>query len=154
MGNRALIVFCDAAETAGAAVYLHWNGGPETVYAVLDYLASKGGMRHDVSYTTARFIQVVGNFLGGTMSLGVQGAPALVSELREQAASLSHGDNGIYHVLIGAGSYGMAGRYVDGAWWDADTIRGECLRAEQHHYRTRDGIMGNLASLNDQFFNR
>jgi hypothetical protein len=154
MGNRALIVFCDATETTGAAVYLHWNGGPETVYAVLDYLASKGGMRHDASYTTARFIQIAGNFLGGTMSLGVQGAPSLVSEVREQAASLSHGDNGIYLVLVGAGSYTTIGRYLDGAWLDEAAIKAECLRAEQHHYRARDGIMGNLASLNDQFFNR
>jgi len=155
MGNRALVIFTDDTETTdGVAVYFHWNGGPESVYAFVDYLASKGGMRNDASYTAARFIQVAGNFLGGTTSLGIQSVPTLVSDLREQAAGFSHGDNGLYLLKIGAGSYTTYGRYLDGAWLDEAAIKDECLRAERHAYRATGGIMADLATMNDPFFNR
>lgn len=39
MGNRAYVVFEDRQGNRSPAVYLHWNGGPESIYAMLDTLA-------------------------------------------------------------------------------------------------------------------
>jgi hypothetical protein len=155
MGNRALVIFTDDTETTdGVAVYFHWNGGPESIYSMLDYLASKGGMRNDASYTSARFVQVAGTFLGGTTSLGLQSVPALVSDLREAAAGISHGDNGLYLIRVSGGSYTTYGRFMDGVWLDEAAIKAECLRAERHAYRASGGIMADLATMNDPSFNR
>ena len=41
MGNRAFVIFTDG-KTYSPAVYLHWNGGPESIYPMLDYMAKKG----------------------------------------------------------------------------------------------------------------
>jgi hypothetical protein len=153
MGNRALVIFCDDADTTGGAgVYLHWNGGPESIYPMLDYLSGKAGMNHSASYTMARFCQAVGNFFGGTTSLGILPVPALVSDLREQAASYSHGDNGLYLLKIAAGSYGIVGRYMDGAWLDGDVSAAERERAILSRHGRE--MTAHLAPLNDPFFNR
>lgn len=71
MGNRALVI--PAGETFG--VYLHWNGGYESVYPFLEYCKLKGyrnfGGKGSDGYGIARFCQVVGNFFGGGLSIGV-----------------------------------------------------------------------------------
>lgn len=68
MGNRANVHFVDN----DIHVYLHWNGGIESVAAFLQQTANIMGNRTgDAQYFTARFIQVVGNFFGGNTSLGV-----------------------------------------------------------------------------------
>lgn len=72
MGNRALII--PAGETFG--VYLHWNGGYDSVYPFLEYCRLKGfrdfGGNNRDGYGIARFTQVVANFLGGDLSIGIQ----------------------------------------------------------------------------------
>lgn len=89
MGNRAVI----AAEGAGAhdtAVYLHWNGGPESVRAFLR-VASDLGVRSpqgDPAYFFARFAQIVGNFFGGTTSVGAGALSTLDTT----------GDNGTFYI--------------------------------------------------------
>lgn len=70
MGNRAVIALGTKPSSIG--IYLHWNGGPESVKAFLDatrtLMRSRGG---DDCYGPARLIQVIGNYLGGTLSLGI-----------------------------------------------------------------------------------
>ena len=67
MGNRAIVAGIDNKEQ----VYLHWNGGRDSVQAFLRYCELKGYGGFDDSYGKARFCQVVGNFFGGGLSLGV-----------------------------------------------------------------------------------
>ena len=69
MGNRAVIT--DKEGKIG--VYLHWNGGRDSVEGFLEYCKRKGcrGFGEDTGYAIARFSQVVGNFFGGTSSIGV-----------------------------------------------------------------------------------
>lgn len=84
MGNRAVI---DFGENVG--VYLHWNGGIESVQAFID-AARKLGIRSpdgDPTYAAARFAQMVGNWFGGTTSVGVGPLDAL---------DCDNGDNGTY----------------------------------------------------------
>ena len=93
MGNRALII-PKGNESIG--VYLHWNGGTDSVTAFLRYCELRdfryfGGDRAD-GYGLARFIQVVGNYFGGGLSIGVQ---SVGEDLEKEAEWL---DNGIYIV--------------------------------------------------------
>lgn len=90
MGNRAIVK--PKGEDIG--VYLHWNGGIDSVTAFLEYCKLKeyrnfGGKFAD-GYGIARFCQVVGNFFGGGLSIGVE---TDVKETKEYAECI---DNGIY----------------------------------------------------------
>ena len=65
MGNRAVIEM--QGEEVG--IYLHWNGGLDTVKPMLD-VAWEYGLRGG-DYGMARLAQMFGNFLGGTLSVGI-----------------------------------------------------------------------------------
>ena len=85
MGNRAVIT--DGKKEFG--IYVHWNGGPESVCAFLTY-AKLSGVRScdfDECYCFARLAQIIGNFFGGTLSLGVGPLKKL---------DTNNGDNGTY----------------------------------------------------------
>ncbi len=87
MGNRAIITTADK----NIGIYLHWNGGRESVEAFVAYCALKGYRTpgQDAPYAFARLAQVVGNFFGGGLSVGVLGA----QDIAEMGGWL---DNGIY----------------------------------------------------------
>lgn len=90
MGNRAIV----KPVNKNVGVYLHWNGGVESVSAFLKYCELKqfrdfGGKYAD-GYGLARFCQVVGNFFGGGLSIGIE---TDVTESEEMAEWM---DNGIY----------------------------------------------------------
>lgn len=92
MGNRAVVL--PKGSTTG--VYLHWNGGPDSVGAFLEYCKLRGfrdfGGENRDGYGMARFIQIVANFFGGSLSIGVE---ENCKETEEWAEDL---DNGIYVV--------------------------------------------------------
>ena len=69
MGNRAVIT----DDLNGIGVYLHWNGGRDSVEAFLEYCKLKGfrSPKEDKSYAYARLCQVIGNYFGGGLSIGV-----------------------------------------------------------------------------------
>jgi hypothetical protein len=77
MGNRAVITTRENYENDGVGVYLHWNGGRDSVEAFLKYCELKRyrppTMQH---YGWARLCQVIGNFfcsegVDDGLSLGV-----------------------------------------------------------------------------------
>lgn len=71
MGNRAVITTFDNEELS-IGVYLHWNGGRDSVEAFLKYCELKGyRCPEEDSYGWARLCQVIGNFFGGTTSIGI-----------------------------------------------------------------------------------
>jgi hypothetical protein len=96
MGNRANVIFPEAR----VAVYLHWNGGLESVVAFLDYMNERR-IGAD-SYGAARFCQIVGNFFGGELSLGVDGCGTHTVEFRALADGM---DGGAY--VIGRNQQGL-----------------------------------------------
>lgn len=70
MGNRAVITW-DPSE-GGIGVYLHWNGGIHSVKGFLEYCKMKEYRTPDCDcYGFARLCQVIGNFFGGTCSVGI-----------------------------------------------------------------------------------
>jgi len=105
MGNRAFIKFKN--ETAG--IYLHWNGGRDSVEAFLRYCELK--KHRSNSYGIARMAQVIGNYFGGTLSLGIEGT------IGKSLSDLCPGDNGVYVV----DDWHIVGRYPRNV-------------AEQHNY--------------------
>ena len=88
MGNRAIV----KPEGRNVGVYLHWNGGIDSVTAFLKYCELKGYRSFEDPYGLARFCQVVGNFFGGGLSIGIE---VDVDETDEYAEWI---DNGIYVV--------------------------------------------------------
>lgn len=91
MGNRAVITASNAADVAQSkdiGLYLHWNGGRDSVTAFLTYCKAKGYRAPDEdSYGMARLAQVIGNFFGGGLSIGIDTCDNLDCDNR---------DNGVY----------------------------------------------------------
>ncbi len=70
-------------------IYLHWNGGRDSVEAFLDATRRLGVRKNDSSYAMARLTQIIANYLGGTLSIGI-------SSVGDWA--LDFLDNGVYWV--------------------------------------------------------
>lgn len=90
MGNRGIITTAER----GLGLYLHWNGGISSVEGFLAYCKLKRYRtpRECPDYAFARLAQVVGNFLGGTCSVGITPYRS-----DEDALALAW-DNGVYIV--------------------------------------------------------
>ena len=88
MGNRAVITTKENFENNGIGVYLHWNGGYDSVSAFLKYCELKGYRSPSTdNYGWARLCQVIGNFFGGSSSVGID----VVNNL-----DCDNWDNGVY----------------------------------------------------------
>ena len=98
MGNRAHVIFVDNSGAISPAVYLHWNGGPESVYAFLRVLGERGGRSVVVSYMAARFAGIVAEFFGpeDCQSLGVVNGPKSITANWMSGFTMT--DNGAYVV--------------------------------------------------------
>ena len=93
MGNRAVIAikdpsYKDREKIHTPCLYLHWNGGRDSVQSFLD-VHNELGMRgaEDPSYALARLTQIIGNALGGGLSCGIT---------TYECADTKNGDNGVY----------------------------------------------------------
>lgn len=68
MGNRAVIT----TSKKKLGVYLHWNGGRDSVEAFLKYCELQHFRSPDNDcYGWARLCQVIGNYFGGSLSVGI-----------------------------------------------------------------------------------
>ena len=75
MGNRCLIAFKEKESKKKKeevpCIYLHWNGGRDSVEAFLDVSKRLGVRTNDQFYGMARMTQIISNYLGGTLSIGI-----------------------------------------------------------------------------------
>ena len=84
MGNRAVIT----TPKKDIGVYLHWNGSRNNIESLLAYCDMKGYRPPEIDeYGWARFCQVIGNTIGGTLSVGIG---------RYENQDKDNGDNGVY----------------------------------------------------------
>lgn len=86
MGNRCIITTKD--KTVG--VYLHWNGGRDSVEAFLMYCKlQKFRSPEQDNYGWARLCQIIGNYFGtGGLSIGI--------DTLDNLPDAEYCDNGIY----------------------------------------------------------
>lgn len=97
MGNRCVITAkCEEmnekiADSCQTGIYLHWNGGRNSVQPFLDYCQMLGIRSFDEdNYGYARFCQVVANFFGNNgLSIGVDNCKNL---------DCDNFNNGVYFV--------------------------------------------------------
>lgn len=89
MGNRAVITTRENFENNGIGVYVHWNGGRNSVEAFLKYCKDSRFRAPDEDcYGWARLVQTIANFFGPDgLSVGVD----TVNNL-----DCDNGDNGVY----------------------------------------------------------
>ena len=91
MGNRAVITTSkstDIKNSTDIGIYLHWNGGRDSVQAFLKYCELKGYRSPEKdNYGWARLCQVIGNFFGGELSIGIDSCCSL---------DCDNWDNGVY----------------------------------------------------------
>jgi len=71
MGNRAVVTLDKNPTENSVGIYLHWNGGAESVLAFAEAGKHFGIRYGDDSYATARLAQIIGNYFKGTTSVGV-----------------------------------------------------------------------------------
>lgn len=142
MGNRCHVIFPQAK----IAVYLHWNGGLESVLAFLDYMNERKLGCDD--YGAARFCQVVGNFFGGNLSLGVRG---MASASRHDLRAMAYEDNGAFVVERSPDGLRIA------EWWRRDAenpvlahdLADYIERARVHPYNLKGELLATIRQRNE-----
>lgn len=147
MGNRANVVFTDGEEFS-PAIYLHWNGGPESIYAFLSEMDRRKIRTGDVMYESARFCHIVGDFFDqdniGGLSLGLANGLANGPENDTPEAfakvKTDSGDNGFYLVQRITNGQGVKTKvrrftgYDEIKEWDELAVRREFEEAMKDDY--------------------
>lgn len=113
MGNRAVITTKKAFEEGhGTGVYLHWNGGRDSVSAFLLYCKMHGYRAPEYdNYGWAYLSTVIGCFMGDGLSVGVDDI---------QCLDCNNWDNGVYLIE----DWEIIGRkYFDGMEQDSHPLR-------------------------------
>ena len=128
MGNRAVITIKekDVPQEDWNSLYLHWNGGRDSVEPFL-HVAMLYGIRcnNDSSYAIARLSQLIGNTLGGTLSLGVGAYKCLDTT----------SDNGVYVVED---------------WEIVDRLNHDGYEQSEYNF---DEFVKEIRDMNDEVFN-
>lgn len=123
MGNRAVITASSDREN-GIGIYLHWNGGIESVLAFLDVAKARGFRcpASDESYGMARLCGLIHEFFGvdRDTSLGI----GTLGQL-----DCDNGDNGVY--TIGK-NWALADRWGGGSQPRSDSAIYEARQSEQY----------------------
>ena len=130
MGNRAVIAFVNdkgEQDKNSVGIYLHWNGGRDSVEGFLQ-TAKDYGIRSG-SYGFARLTQIITNNFPGTLSVGVD----MLKNL-----DCDNFDNGVYWV-------DQNFDIVDREYISSPNFK------EQQQYPLADFVKG-LKEDNDQFF--
>jgi hypothetical protein len=102
MGNRAVI----ATRVEGVpkeyspAIYVHWNGGRDSVESFLKIINEKLEVRSG-DYGWARLIQTITNFFGGSLSVGA----GVITRMDQD-----NYDNGVYWLDFTKNGWEIVGR--------------------------------------------
>lgn len=101
MGNRAVITTEKDWKDNGIGIYVHWNGGYDSVNAFLAYCEAQGYRKPESdSYGYARLTQIIANFFGGQNCIGIG---------RLDELDCDNGDNGVYIIQ----DWRIVGRYYN-----------------------------------------
>ena len=144
MGSRAVITTIRTADPQTSnelGVYLHINGDPEHVTAFLEYCRAKEIQPPNDDYGWARLCQVIGNYFGGRLSVGIDKCCNL---------DCDNGDNGVY-IIDG---WDIVGRKCiseeQGENWHVDiTMLGTIMNEIDIRQPTHLGAMRINTAVND-----
>lgn len=144
MGNRAVITASQSKEIHNSndiGVYLHWNGGKDSVQAFLWYCKLKGFRPPEEDcYGWARLCQVIGNYFGGGLSIGIDRC----SEL-----DCYNGDNGVYIIR----KWRIAGRaYFYGAEQEEGDLLDFLQDINQHQPKSEQLTFEQLQKGVEEFY--
>ena len=107
MGNRAVITAStdkNIQNSNDIGVYLHWNGDINSVTAFLKYCKQQGFRTPEKdSYGWARFCQIIGNYFGSGLSVGIDKCCNL---------DCDNYDNGVYIIK----DWEIIGRQYEPEW--------------------------------------
>tara|TARA_R110000851_G_scaffold222842_1_gene375688 strand:+ start:82 stop:507 length:426 start_codon:yes stop_codon:yes gene_type:complete len=134
MGNRAVIAIKENGikKENPPCIYLHWNGGRDSVEGFLE-THNKLGMRgaEDASYALARLTQIIANALGGELSCGIT---------TYECADTDNGDNGVYWLDNVDGKLQIVEREYEPAQeqqnYDLEEFTNDCLKAMPESYQS------------------
>lgn len=120
MGNRAVIT----SVKKDLGVYVHWNGGPDSIGAFLDYCSLRGFRAPESDpYGYARLCQVLGNFFGADgLCVGI--------EPYTTDGQMDPGDNGIYVIKDWAIVDRIGGHDYDSEGYDHDEMLREIDKSQ------------------------
>ena len=139
MGNRAVIAFQEenwrTVQPDSLGIYLHWNGGPDSVTAFLD-AAKELGIRREDEYGAARLCQIIGNWFGGILSIGIGTCRTMDTD---------NGDNGTYVVDLKQHGWMIARRIHEPG--GRTGWRDWAVRSERY-----DGIFAEVLEVNRPIF--
>jgi hypothetical protein len=128
MGNRAVITIKEknTPKEDWNSLYLHWNGGRDSVEPFL-HVAKLYGIRcnDDSSYAIARLSQLIGNYFGGTLSLGIGAYKCL---------DTNNWDNGTYIIE------------------DWEIVEREHFEGKEQQEHNFDEMVQDIRSMNDGVF--
>ena len=127
MGNRAVITikYDYLNKEDCPSIYLHWNGGLDTVKPMLD-VAKEYEIRCESHYGTARLAQLFANYFGGTLSIGV-------GPYKNQ--DLDNYDNGVY--------------IIDNNW---EIVEREYNRNPEQQHHDYNEMVESIKKINDPIF--
>ena len=132
MGNRAVIT-TSASRSTGIGIYLHWNGGLESVLAFLAAAKARGYRRPDpngdTSYAMARLCGLICEFTGLREETGIG-----IGTLKE--LDTDNYDNGTY--VIG-GDWELLSR-----WGRGRSCRKTVEELDERERMQYDGILVHL----------
>ena len=100
MGNRALIIPSEPTQdNPVVGIYVHWNGGPESVLAFLEVCKRREyrDPAYDSEYGMARLCGVIHEFFGIETSTCL-GIWAVTADEWNNSEELDYLDNGIYRL--------------------------------------------------------
>jgi hypothetical protein len=120
MGNRAVITVAPYSES-NVGIYVHWNGGRASVEGFMK-AARELGYRDpaaDSSYAMARLAQAIGQYFGGSTSLGIGVVRGLDTD---------NGDNGVY--VIGEGWEIVGRKFADAKHDEVDASMTDAIAAQ------------------------
>ena len=143
MGNRAVITLAKKPTENSVGIYLHWNGGAESVLAFAETAKHFGVRFYDETYATARLAQIIGNFFGGTNSVGV----GILGQL-----DCENYDNGTYRISFENDEVVLE-QSPDGEK-DWKRLDNDQLRKHEYWQKTEDseGILSEIIAKNKPFF--
>lgn len=106
MGNSAVIQFVRRGKTAkslpvpyGPQIYVHWNGGPESIAAAMDVFNSSGVTCRQTC-AVPRFLQLFTNYFGGMDTVYTGDGPIRFGKKGVIEGVENSSDNGVYLLSV------------------------------------------------------